>query len=144
MGEARYGRGIVWEGHNVGVAQCGRSRVWEEHGVGGHGVGGARCGRGTAWEGHGVGGAECVRARTRRTLSAQGVPGTYFLGQPQACHISPLPHCFSLGSLPNPKPGNLVILIMKRKHVLFKILAAEFSAMLFLCDSRISFAFWKS
>lgn len=107
-------------------------------------MGGARCGRGTAWEGHGVGGAECGRARTRRTLSAQGVPGTYFLGQPQACHISPLPHCFSLGSLPNPKPGNLVILIMKRKHVLFKIPAAEFSAMLFLCDSRISFAFWKS
>lgn len=74
-------------------------------------------------------------------LSAQGVPGTYFLGQSQACHISPLPHRFSLGSLPNSKPGNLVILIMKRKHVLFKIPAAEFSAMLFFCDSRISFAF---
>lgn len=123
--------------------------MWEEHGVGRHGVGGAQCGkawcrRGKVWEEHGMGGAECGRARTRRTLSAQGVPGTYFLGQPQACHISPLPHCFSLGSLPNPKPGNLVILIMKRKHVLLKIPAAEFSAMLFLCDSRISFAFWKS
>lgn len=52
----------------------------------------------------------------------------------------PLPRHFSLGSLPNPKPGNFVILIMKRKHVLFKIPAAEFSAMLFLCDSRTSFA----
>lgn len=46
-----------------------------------------------------------------------------------------------LGSLPSPKPGNLVILIMKKKHVLFKIPAATYSAMLFLYDSRIAFAF---
>lgn len=115
-------------GHGVGGAGCGRSTVWEELNVKG-----AECGRNMVWEGQDLEG-----------LSAQGVPGTYFLGQSQACHISPLPHHFSLGSLPNSKPGNLVILIMKRKHVLFKIPAAEFSAMLFFCDSRISFAFWKS
>lgn len=136
MGGAGCGSSTVWEGHSVGGAECGRGRVWEEHGVGGAGYG-----RGTVWEEHDVGGAECGRAKNKRALSAQGVPGTYFLGQSQACHISPLPHRFSLGSLPNPKPGNLVILIMKRKHVLFKSPAAGFSAMLFLCDSRISFAF---
>lgn len=53
-----------------------------------------------------------------------------FVGS-QARHTSPLPPFF-LGSLPSPKPGNLVILIMKKKHVLFKIPAAEYSAMLFL------------
>jgi hypothetical protein len=59
-------------------------------------------------------------------------------------HITPtLPPPFSLGSLPSPKPGSLVILIMKKKHVLFKIPAAEYSATLVLCDSRIAFAFRK-
>lgn len=58
-----------------------------------------------------------------------------FIGS-QARHAAPSP--IFLGSLPSPKPGNLVILIMKKKHVLFKIPAAKYSAMLFLCDSRIA------
>lgn len=78
-----------------------------------------------------------------------GEPSQHTVLQELLCWVDhrqvtqPLPQCFSLGSLPNPKPGNFVILIMKRKHVLFKIPAAEFPAMLFLCDSRISFASGK-
>lgn len=53
-----------------------------------------------------------------------------------ARHTSPFPRFF-LGSLPSPKPGNLVILIMKKKHVLFKIPAAKYSAMLFSVTAEL-------
>lgn len=59
----------------------------------------------------------------------------------QSRHTLIPPLLLFLGSLPSPKPGNLVILIIKKKHVLFKIPAAKYSAMLFLYDSRIAFAF---
>lgn len=67
----------------------------------------------------------CVRSQARQAISSPPPPPSF------------------PGSLPSLKPGNLVILIMKKKHVLFKIPAAEYSAMLFLCDSRIAFAFRK-